>query len=920
MDQFKSPMNAVPSLEKNHPQKNISPSQEEVINPANDNQTVTSSAVESALTTISFSRAELEKLCAENADPAEILGLFDRDFSETFDQDVNVHEKYNLRQHTQLVLQQFDRYFGHMPLPGKTSKVLMKTILALHDFGKPEAVKRKNKHLQHEITAARMGPVMMQLNFSDEEIALAKALISRDPIGTFFKKIPSYSIVNAVSDIKQMAAETSMHLADFFELLVIFYASDSSSYTSDAGGVRNLDYLFDIDPSNKILEFSDDKKEMLALLRERLLGISNRQYNRKEIFSEYSSKKAQIKEDLEKFDSMAIDEKIAFFNDLFANEEEYAVSFAYYLYNVDIKKSIGTDKESTKANIENCAKDETVLMTIVELFKQVKSVRNKDQQFGLMQVLYHHNPALYVAAMERLTYGVNLETSKKHADAKIDNVLHKHTPAAMDQIVRLSVRVEKEILPRMLDTHGTSVSSLLSIFERGEMINRKDLNVSNLEIRGDDLKLAGSLSVFTYLGTFFEHEDIFITVDPDYIEAMTAEKNSSFYLSEDYPIYPIATPEGSHMAGKRMSISEKLDDVMLRHDVKRYLAVKIAEHIYREARKNGVDYTAVQNIDLEASMLQYLRVHNLAAAASDDKLGGRPEGHMKFPIPINKLRLLIPGYDMKEFLEYARSYLKSATEKNDRSVIKSFNDLRKKMCHFLKLSPGLSIEELIEVCKTDEYKRYTFRDFIIDYAKELATSSGNSALQDFVDHAEERISTFPADTRQRHVKAYFEATTGITLHETNEFNKNQLVLVETDNEVTLHFPDEKFFAYLKELLLSKKLIHEQQIILSANKMSIAKPYDYRQLKSVCINFVDKYLEIDKISMKEQKYLIHDELIRLKDVLSDKFTQVAGIYKAMIRNKKNEKALEQIKKQLQVILSDEKRDLLWKVFIQNHLAN
>ena len=50
-------------------------------------------------------------------------------------------------------------------------------------------------------------------------------------------------MANLGEQVKKMAQQSGLSLADYFDLLTIYYQVDAGSHTKDAGGLEALDYL-----------------------------------------------------------------------------------------------------------------------------------------------------------------------------------------------------------------------------------------------------------------------------------------------------------------------------------------------------------------------------------------------------------------------------------------------------------------------------------------------------------------------------------------------------------------------------------------------------------------------------------------------------------------------------------------------------
>jgi len=161
--------------------------------------------------------------------------------ADEYKKDAGVWEKYTLLRHHTMVLGQFRKYFSGRLLPGMTHAQLELT-LALHDAGKAEAVRHGSKELQHVYTRQLVEHLATQLPVEPKMLARMIALIDGDPLGLLL--VGRKSLAEAAAETRKMAADAGMPVADFLELLIVYYQSDSSAYTRDAGGVPSLDHVF----------------------------------------------------------------------------------------------------------------------------------------------------------------------------------------------------------------------------------------------------------------------------------------------------------------------------------------------------------------------------------------------------------------------------------------------------------------------------------------------------------------------------------------------------------------------------------------------------------------------------------------------------------------------------------------------------
>jgi len=186
--------------------------------------------------------------------PQKLVSLLEKQYPNTYKQGVGVWENYTLEQHTLMVMRQFEKYFGDKSLPSDVDKNIFRLILALHDIGKPEAISRGGKHLQHEYTQEYIRSLFKSLGVDERHTDLALALVSGDPIGKYLTG--RIDAVETRKVIEGMASAAKIPIDEFFELLCDYYKLDAGSYTENAGGLRSLDNLFNFDEENHNLNFA----------------------------------------------------------------------------------------------------------------------------------------------------------------------------------------------------------------------------------------------------------------------------------------------------------------------------------------------------------------------------------------------------------------------------------------------------------------------------------------------------------------------------------------------------------------------------------------------------------------------------------------------------------------------------------------
>lgn len=195
----------------------------------------------------------------------KIVEYFQQEFPELFDADAGVWENLTIRQHTERVLLQFDRYFAGKPLPLGVSTEFFRVVLALHDIGKPLAIlKDGDKRLQHKHTAPIMYETLTKLGFSDLETALGVSLVSGDPLGAVIK---GNSLGAAAEWFTQAAEVAGVLPTELLDLVLVLFQVDAGSYTKNAGGPESLDRLFVFDLEQGVMRLADEPAQRVTALR-----------------------------------------------------------------------------------------------------------------------------------------------------------------------------------------------------------------------------------------------------------------------------------------------------------------------------------------------------------------------------------------------------------------------------------------------------------------------------------------------------------------------------------------------------------------------------------------------------------------------------------------------------------------------------
>lgn len=226
-----------------------------------------------------------------------------------YDTDAQIWEGLTIGQHTQMVVNQFEKYFYSHTTALKSS-VSFKLFLALHDVGKAIAIQYEgNKKRQSEFARSAVTGVFTKLletkykdkgdDFKKEVERQSKifgALAEQDIIGEYLTKKNAGPVFTA-QKILDVAEKEGVPVLDFFALAKLYFMCDAGSYTEDAGGHESLDYLFTFHKKGIVKE-----------------GGSTKIYDRDSMeFSRATKQRMQMLEDeLRKLDSASGDYTVAF--------------------------------------------------------------------------------------------------------------------------------------------------------------------------------------------------------------------------------------------------------------------------------------------------------------------------------------------------------------------------------------------------------------------------------------------------------------------------------------------------------------------------------------------------------------------------------------------------------------------------------
>lgn len=208
----------------------------------------------------------------------DLMGYYFDKYENIYEQDAGVSEGYTLEEHTRKVLRQFEKYFGESALPDSVDSTVFRKMLILHDIGKPDSSEKLDQSEHHEESSRIIEEELSEEGHKEDQINIASALVSADPIGEFVQT----SVEETIDELENMREKTSLDREKFWKLIMIFYKSDAASYTEDAGGQEGLEHLFKNlgeEAKREGLKFAGEQndkttpKGKIEKLKERYVGL-----------------------------------------------------------------------------------------------------------------------------------------------------------------------------------------------------------------------------------------------------------------------------------------------------------------------------------------------------------------------------------------------------------------------------------------------------------------------------------------------------------------------------------------------------------------------------------------------------------------------------------------------------------------------
>ncbi len=201
---------------------------------------------------LTFSNRWKEAISNENYNPSETINLLKKNgYSDTFSYKIR---HYILEFHTVLVCNVFEKHFI-AKYSNKISLELFRTLLILHDIGKTRAFIEGNKDNQYEYTRQIINDLWKNLPYSDKELIVVLALLEEDYLGEYFQN--KLNTIQVKDKLYSLSETCGIDVNSFFTIYMIYYQCDVASYTTDSGGVKFLEHLFEYDNGSKVFDESE---------------------------------------------------------------------------------------------------------------------------------------------------------------------------------------------------------------------------------------------------------------------------------------------------------------------------------------------------------------------------------------------------------------------------------------------------------------------------------------------------------------------------------------------------------------------------------------------------------------------------------------------------------------------------------------
>lgn len=206
---------------------------------------ITASAKDRAVLAESARAAVAEVTASRQQGPSVLDELSSRhkEVADAMEGPTGTPEFKSIREHTQVVLDRYEKSGASTGIPELDS--VMPTIIALHDIGKPAAIAKGDKNLQHAETLPILERVMRAEGATDQQVDFAKSLVGQDVVGQLIKG--QIGVKDAYSQIETAAKSVGLTPQQFLPIAQSLYSADAGSYAGlsslfdDQGRVTNYD-------------------------------------------------------------------------------------------------------------------------------------------------------------------------------------------------------------------------------------------------------------------------------------------------------------------------------------------------------------------------------------------------------------------------------------------------------------------------------------------------------------------------------------------------------------------------------------------------------------------------------------------------------------------------------------------------------
>ncbi|WP_423820193.1 hypothetical protein V5739_07090 [Salinimicrobium sp. TIG7-5_MAKvit] len=178
---------------------------------------------------------------------------------------------YILRDHTNLVLNQFDKYFSNRF--NAKERELIRFFLIIHDIGKPRAFEEGDISIQHDHSIKIIKEFWFKISESQKDLNKVLLLLKGDYIGEYFQNKHDVAFLSGyiLNGCKRLSTTPEKLL----KLFLVYYQCDTAAYTQDAGGSKFLEHLFCYKDGIKIFDKEEGLFRFSCIYWHRYLKIKN---------------------------------------------------------------------------------------------------------------------------------------------------------------------------------------------------------------------------------------------------------------------------------------------------------------------------------------------------------------------------------------------------------------------------------------------------------------------------------------------------------------------------------------------------------------------------------------------------------------------------------------------------------------------